>query len=296
MQSKCAVCGIKKSRFVKEPETKGLLSSLGLKTPLSKVPLSGDILLWVYEMYKIVKKILLAEDKFMPKMHLRQPAFTYSGFGLFTKNKRKIEKFMQTGNTDFIYKNDLDKACFQHDMAYDESKDFAGRTQSEKVLRHKAFEIASNPKYDGYQRRLASMVYKFFNRKSKGAGVATHAKKSMPNYQRANEFHKQIIRKCKRTKVYSSFKDNAWGVNLADMQSLSKCNRGIKYLFGAIDLFSKYAWVVPVKGKRGVTILKEVRYNCSAHLSVHLFIIAISSHVHIRPKQLQRIFFNAAAM
>ena len=73
-------------------------------------------------MYKIVKKILLAEDKFMPKMHLRQPAFTYSGFGLFTKNKRKIEKFMQTGNTDFIYKNDLDKACFQHDMAYDESK------------------------------------------------------------------------------------------------------------------------------------------------------------------------------
>ena len=134
MQSKCAVCGIKKSRFVKEPETKGLLSSLGLKTPLSKVPLSGDILLWVYEMYKIVKKILLAEDKFMSKMHLRQPAFTYSGFGLFTKNKRKIEKFMQTGNTDFIYKNDLDKACFQHDIAYDESKDFARRTQSEKLL------------------------------------------------------------------------------------------------------------------------------------------------------------------
>ena len=109
-------------------------------------------------------------------------------------------------------------------------------------------------------------------------------------------FISRLLENAREQKFIHPFKDNAWGVNLADMQSLSKCNRGIKYLFGAIDLFSKYAWVVPVKGKRGVTILKEVRYNCSAHLSVHLFIIAISSHVHIRPKQLQRIFFNAAAM
>ena len=109
-------------------------------------------------MNKIVNKFLLAGDKFMPEMHLKQPGFTYSACGPFTNNKERIEKFMQTGNTDFIYKNDLDKACFQHDMAYDKYKDLTKRTQSDKVLRDKTFEIASNPKYDGYQRGLVSMV------------------------------------------------------------------------------------------------------------------------------------------
>ena len=98
----------------------------------------------------------------MPEMHLKQPDFTYSACGPFTKNKERIEKFMQTGNTDYIYKNDLDKACFQHDMAYSKFEDLAKRTQSDKVVRDKAFEIASNPKYDGYQRGSASIVYKFF--------------------------------------------------------------------------------------------------------------------------------------
>ena len=94
------------------------------------------------------------------------------------------------------------------------------------------------------------MVYKFFDKKSSGSGVATE-----PNYQLANELHRQIIRKFKRRKVYSSFRDNIWGVDLADMQSLSKYNKGIKYLLCAIDLFSKYAWVVPLKDKRGITIV-----------------------------------------
>ena len=92
---------------------------------------------------------------------------------------------MQTGNTDFIYKNELDKACFQHDMAYGKSKDLVKRTQSDKVLRDKAFKIASDPKYDGYQRGLASMVYKFFDRKSSGGGVVNES-----NYQLADELHK----------------------------------------------------------------------------------------------------------
>ena len=92
-------------------------------------------------------------------MHLRQPGFTYSACGPFTKNKERIEKFMKSGNTDFIYKNELDKACFQHDMAYGKSKDLVKRTQSDEVLRDKVFKIAGNPKYDGYQRGLASMVY-----------------------------------------------------------------------------------------------------------------------------------------
>ena len=113
-------------------------------------------------MNKIINKFLLAGDKFIPEMHLRQPGFTYSACGPFTKNKERIENFMKTGNTDFIYKNELDRACFQHDVAYGKSKDLEKRTQSDKVLRDKAFKIARNPKCDGYQRGLASMVYKFF--------------------------------------------------------------------------------------------------------------------------------------
>ena len=144
---------------------------------------------------------------------------------------------MQTRNTEFINKNELDKACFQHDMAYGKSKDFARRTQSDKVLRDRAFEIASNPKYDGYQRGLASLVYTFFDKISSESSVDPE-----PNYQLANELHRQIIQIFKRKKVYSSFRDNITVVDLADMQSLIKYNKGIKYLLCAIDLFSKYAW------------------------------------------------------
>ena len=98
----------------------------------------------------------------MPEMHLKQPAFTYSACGPFTKSKERIEKFMKTGNKDFIYKNELDKPCFQHDMAYAKSRDLVKRTQSDKFLRDKVFKIASDPKDYGYQRGLASMVYKLF--------------------------------------------------------------------------------------------------------------------------------------
>ena len=95
-------------------------------------------------------KFLLAGDKFMPEMHLKQPGFTYIACGPFTKNKERIEKFMQKGNTDFIYRNELDKACFQHDMVYGKSKDLVKRTQSDRFLRDKAFQIARDPKYNGY--------------------------------------------------------------------------------------------------------------------------------------------------
>ena len=111
-------------------------------------------------------------------------------------------------------------------MAYCKSKDLAERTESDKVLRDKAFKIASDPKYDGYQRGLASMVYKFFDQKStslnksSGSGIVNE-----PNYQLANELHKAIVRKFRKRRVYSSFRDNTWGVDLADMQSLSKYNK-----------------------------------------------------------------------
>ena len=109
-------------------------------------------------MNEIVNKFLLAADKFMPEMHLKQLGFNYSACGSFTMNKERIEEFIQTGNTDFIYRNELDKACFQHDMAYGKSKDLGKRTQSDKVLRDKAFKIASDSKYDGYQRGVKSLV------------------------------------------------------------------------------------------------------------------------------------------
>ena len=107
----------------------------------------------------------------MPEMHLRQPGFTCSACGPFTKNKERIKKFKETGDSRYIYQNKLDKACFQHDMAYGDFKDLARRTASDKVLRDKAFNIAKNPKYDGYQRGLASMFYKFLDKKSASSDI-----------------------------------------------------------------------------------------------------------------------------
>ena len=122
-------------------------------------------------MNEIVNKFLLAGDNFMPEMHLKQPRFTYSACRPFTKNKERIQKFKETGDTSNIYKNKLDKARFQNDMAYRDFKDIARRAASDKIFRDKTFNIAKNPKFDGYQKGLASMVYKFFDKKSKGSGV-----------------------------------------------------------------------------------------------------------------------------
>ena len=212
-------------------------------------------------MNNIIKKFLLAGDKFMPEMHLRQFQFTYSACGPFTKHKQRIQKFKETGDTNYIYKNELDKTCFAHDAAYSDSKDLTKRTVADKILRNKAFNIAKDPKYHRYQRELASMVYKFFDKKSatlvdtstKGSGVNTRP--APQNQQLAEELHKPIIRKFKKRKVYSAFKDNIWGADLADMQLISKFNKGIRFLLCVIDIFSKYAWVVPLKDKKGVSIV-----------------------------------------
>ena len=139
---------------------------------------------------------------------------------------------MQTGNTDFIYRNELDKACYQHDMAYGRPRHLAKRTQKDKILRDKAFKVASNREYDGYQRGLASMVYNFFDKKSTGSGAAVllaNKSATKPNYQLPNELHRQILRKFKKTKFYSP--DNIFCVDLADMQSLSRCNKGISSFY-----------------------------------------------------------------
>ena len=112
-------------------------------------------------MNNVINKFLLAGDTFMPEMHLRQPQFTYSSCGLFTKHEQRIQKFKETGDTNYICKNELDKACFTHDAAYSDSKDLTKRTVADKTLKNRAFNIAEDPKYDGYQRGLASMVYNF---------------------------------------------------------------------------------------------------------------------------------------
>ena len=111
------------------------------------------------------------------------------------------------------------------------------------------FNIAKNPKYDGYQRGIASMGYKFFDKRSAGGGVANE-----PNYQLANELHRPIIRKFKKRKVYSGFKDNIWGADLADMKLISKFNKGFRFLLCFIDIFSKYAWFRPLKDKKDISI------------------------------------------
>ena len=136
----------------------------------------------LYKMNEIANKFLLESDKFTPA------PFIYSACGPFTKNKERIQRFKETGDTGYIYKNELDKACFQHDMAYGDFKSLSKRTAADKVLRDKAFKIASDQKYDGYQRGLASMVYKFFDKKSKGSGLANNKE----NIQLADELHKPI--------------------------------------------------------------------------------------------------------
>ena len=124
-------------------------------------------------------------------------------------------------------------------MAYGDFEDLPKRTAADKVLRDKAFKIASDKKYDGYQRGLASIVSKFFDKNSEGKGLANNKE----NVQLANELHKPIIKKFNKRKVYSSFKDNIWGVDLAHMQLLSKFNKRFRFLLCFIDIFGKYAWV-----------------------------------------------------
>ena len=201
----------------------------------------------------VINKLLLAGDKFMPEIHLRQAKFTYSAVDhLLSMNKefKSLKKLVI--QTIYIYMNELDKACFTHDAAYSDSKDLTKRTVADKILKTRAFDIAKDPKYDGYQRGLASMVYKLFGSKVSGSG----AKLIPQNEQLTEELHQPIIRKFEKRKVYSTFKDNIWSVDLSDMQLLSKHNKGIRFLLCVIDIFCKYAWVVPLKDKKGISIVK----------------------------------------
>ena len=177
-------------------------------------------------MNNVVNKFLLAGDKFMPEMHLRQPQFVYSACGPFTRHKERIKEFKRTGDTRYIHRNELDKACFQHDFAYANHKDLINKIEADKVRKDKAYNIASNPEYEGYQRGLASMVYKFFDKKSTaepsslersslermGSGfkklknttksTAEPSALARSSSVLADELHKPIINKFNKRKVY----------------------------------------------------------------------------------------------
>ena len=197
----------------------------------------------------------MTRDKFTPELHLKQPAFTYSACELFTKHRERltkrtgerIQKFRETGNLNHLYRNELGKACFPHDTAYSDSKDLAKRTISDKIVKDRAYEIARICNYDGYQRALASMVYKSFDKKT-GSGISVS--KQLPH-----ELHKPVIKKFKRRKVYAWFKDNIWATDLTEIKPLSINNKSVKYFLCGIDVFTKYARVKPLKDKKGKTVL-----------------------------------------
>ena len=163
---------------------------------------------------------------------------------------KEIQKFEITGNLKYLYRNEFDKTCFAYDVAYSDSKDLAKRTISDDILKDGAYQIARNRSRDGYQKALASMVYKFFDKKT-GLGISE-------NEQLTEELHKPGIKKLKRRRDYSRFKDNIWAAHLAEMKSLSSKNKNVKYLLCAIDVCTKYAWVKSLKDKKGKAALSAV--------------------------------------
>ena len=189
---------------------------------------------------------MLIRDKSMPKLHLRQKEFTFSASGSFAKYREKIQSIKETSNLKYIFKNELDKTCFSHDVAYAD-KDVAKRTVSEKILKDRTYDISWNPKYDGYQRGLVTMVYRFFDKKTR----------SRPNINEvlAQELQKTDIKNFKRREVHARVNDNIWAVDFAEMRSLSLKKWGVKYLLCVIDSFTKYVWIKPLKDKKAKIVL-----------------------------------------
>ena len=181
-------------------------------------------------MNEIISKCLLNGDKRLRELRLKQPGFTYSSCGAFTKRRERFQKFRETGHVKHLYAKELGKAYFTHDAAYCACKNLAKRTISDKVLKGRAYEIARNCNYDGYQRALASIVYTFFDKKKKESGISV-----------AQELHEPIIKKPKERKVYARFKENIWAADLAEMRLLSSKSKNVKYLLCVIDVTTKHA-------------------------------------------------------
>ena len=140
-------------------------------------------------------------------LHLRTPGFTYSACVTFTKHREKIQEFKEIGDLNYIYKNELDKGCFAHDAAYSDSKNLAKRTILDTILKNKikiiTYKIAVNVKYDGYQRWLASMVYRYFDKKTGLGEIETSKAGASVNEELVQELDKPVIKKIKRKKLYA---------------------------------------------------------------------------------------------
>ena len=166
------------------------------------------------------------------------------------KNLKNRRKYKETVDSRYIYQNELDKACFQHDMASGDFKNLTRRAASDKILRDKAFNIAKYPKYDGYQGGPASMAYKFFDKKTSSSGIKNE---TISNKKLAQELQKPIIRNFKKRKVHSVFINKIWSADPADMQLIKNVNKGFRFVLCVIDIFSEYEWLIPLKNKEGIT-------------------------------------------
>ena len=213
----CAVCGKKKSTFVKNKE------------------LSND----KFEMNKMITKFLFTGDNFISELR-------FSPCGLFTESCEINRKFRETSKLRHLYRNKLDKTCFAHHVANSKSKDLAKRAISNKILKNRTYEIVRKCGCDGYQRVLASMVCIFLYMKA--GSVAS------VNEQLAEELLKPVTKNFKRKEFYARFKYNIWAAYLAEIKSLSLKNKNVKYLFCVIDVFIEYA-LVKLKDKKGKTVL-----------------------------------------
>ena len=202
-------------------------------------------------MNEIVNNFLLAGDKFITEMHLNSPDLHRVLVDHLQKNKERIQKLKETEDSRYVYQNELDKACSQHDIANGDFQDLTRRTASDKILHDKAFDIAKNPKYGGYQKGLASIVYKFFDKKTSGGTVKNE---NISNKELAEKLHKPIIRKFKKRTVHSPYRDNIWGADIVDMQLINKFNKEFRFLLCLIDIYSKYVSVIPLKHKKGIAI------------------------------------------
>ena len=220
------------------------------------------------------------------ELHLVDPIVgKYSACGPGTKHKERIKKFLETKDVTNLYKNDLDKACFLHDSGYSKFKDVEGRRPYDKKLIEDSKKII-NSNLDGFQRGYASMINKFFSKKIGGelsrreintlkkthynpltgyssmnelhrrTGIPTSKIKEWLETQDTYTKHKPIVRKFKRRKVITGGVNHQWQADLVELQEFAKVNDGYRYLLTVIDIFSKYAWAIPIKNKTGNEVTK----------------------------------------
>ena len=197
-------------------------------------------------MKKIVNKILLARHKFMPERDLWQPGFTCSACEPFTKNKERIQKCKEIGDSLYIYPNKLDKASFQNDMAYGDFKDLTRKTASQNILHDTAFNMM-------YINAVLHQWFINFLIKKLLVNIENY---NISNKTLTGNYTNQLLESFrKKTKVHLSFTTNIWNDDLVTMQLISKLNIGFRFPLCIIYIFSKYAWAIPLKDKKEILLL-----------------------------------------